>query len=378
MSRQALAMSRRGFARALGVGAAGVLLRPVLVPALADERRPQLHRGPVRLSANENPYGPSPAVAAAIAEAVGRAARYPDDEAEALQAEVARLHGVAAEQVLLGNGSGQILRLAAAAAVGAGARVVTAEPTFEALGRYARADGGVVATVPLTAELRHDLAAMRNASSDAAIVYLCNPNNPTGTATPPAAVEEFVRAVPGEALVLIDEAYHHYAEGSAGYASALPLVPAHPNLVVARTFSKIYGLAGLRCGYAVGEAAAIERLRAQQPWDSVNLMAAVAARAALGDGAYVARSRKLNDEVRAWTAERLAAAGYRVVPSVTNFFMVDLRRDAGPVIAALRARDVHVGRRFPALPDHLRVTVGREEEMAVFVDALRGLDAQAA
>jgi histidinol-phosphate aminotransferase len=375
-------MSRRGFARVLGVGAAGVLLRPVLVPSLAaGDAPPQPRRGPVRLSANENPYGPSPAVAAAIAEAAGRVARYPDAEAEALQEEVARLHGVAAEQVLLGNGSSQLLRLAAAAAVGEGARVVMADPTFEALGRYARAEGGVVVTAPLTAELAHDLAAMRAtlaADGGAALVYLCNPNNPTGTATSPAAVAEFVRAVPGEVMMLIDEAYHHYADGGAGYASALPLVAAHPNVIVARTFSKIHGLAGLRCGYAIGQAPAIERLRAQQPWDSVNVLAAVAARAALADAEHVARSRHGNDQVRAWTAERLAAAGYRVVPSLANFFMVDLRRDVGPVIAALRAQGVHVGRRFPALPNHLRVTVGTGEEMAVFLDALRRVDAVAA
>jgi histidinol-phosphate aminotransferase len=426
MPSPALALSRRSFARALGIGAAGALLRPVLVPSLAETApaataQPDARR-PVRLSANENPYGAPPAVAAALAGAVGRVALYPDEEADALQAEIARLHGVTAEQVVLGNGSSQVLRLAAAAAAGSG-RLVMAEPTFEALARYARAEGAEVVTVPLTAvTLRHDLPAMRAALgahragratesaprlsrhgakafalgahragratesaprlirhgakafaplAGAALVYLCNPNNPTGTATPPEAVAAFVAAVPRGVLVLVDEAYHHYAEGSPGYASALPLVASHPHLVVARTFSKIYGLAGLRCGYAVGQPEAIARLRAQQPWDSLNLMALVAARAALADAGHVAGCRRRNAEVRAWAARELAAAGYEVVPSTTNFFMADLRRDVGPVIAALRAQGVEVGRRFAALPNHLRVTVGTAEEMEVFVAALR-------
>jgi histidinol-phosphate aminotransferase len=212
---------------------------------------------------------------------------------------------------------------------------------------------------------------MRAAAAGAALVYLCNPNNPTGTATPPEAVATFLAGVPRQVLVLVDEAYHHYAEGTAGYASVLPLVSAHPNLLVARTFSKIYGMAGLRCGYAVGQPETIARLRAQQPWDSVNLMAAAAARAALADGDHVARCRRRNAEVRAAAARALADAGLRVVPSLTNFFMVDLRRDVAPVIAALREAGVAVGRRFAALPTHLRVSVGTAEEMEVFAGALR-------
>ncbi len=373
MPSPALALSRRSFARALGLGAAGALLRPVLVPSLAaiEPAAPAHPRRPVRLSANENPYGPPAAVAAALAEAAGRVAFYPDEEADALQAEIARLHGVAAEQVVVGNGSSQILRLAAAAA-GRGGRLMMAEPTFEALARYVRAEGGEVATVPLIpVALRHDLEEMRTALAGATLVYLCNPNNPTGTTTPPEAIAAFVAAVPRGILVLVDEAYHHYAEESPGYASALPLVGAHPNLVVARTFSKVYGMAGLRCGYAVGQPETIARLRAQQPWDSSNLMALVAARAALADGEHVARSRRRNAEVRSWTARELAAAGFEVVPSTTNFFMVDLRRDVGPAIAALRAGGIEVGRRFAAMPNHLRVTVGTAEEMAVFVAAFR-------
>lgn len=376
MDNSALRLSRRGFARALGIGAAGALLRPALLPALAVEGPAEAAAAapagrPVRLSANENPYGPSPAVTAAMAAAVGRAALYPDDEAESLQAEIARLHGVAVDQVVLGNGSSQILRLAAAATLGPGKRVVMADPTFEALGLYARAEGAEVVRVPLAAELGHDLPAMRAALSGAALLYVCNPNNPTGTVTPPAALADLLRATPAHVLALVDEAYHHYADGRPGYASALPLVAAHPNLVVARTFSKVYALAGLRCGYAVGQPQAIARLAAQQPWDSVNLMAAVAARAALGDAAHVADSRRRNDEVRAWVAEELAGAGYRAVPSHTNFFMVDLRRDVGPVVAALRGEGVRVGRRFAALPSHLRVTVGTAEEMRLFLAALR-------
>jgi histidinol-phosphate aminotransferase len=199
------------------------------------------------------------------------AARYPDDAVDVLSGQLAALHGVSQAEVLLGNGSSEILKLAASAYLPRSHRLVMADPAFEALAIYAAAIGAEVVKVPLTAGHAHDLERMKAAAGSAALVYVCNPNNPTATITPKAAVRELLAAVPETTIVLVDEAYHHYASSS-DYESVIPLVRSHPNLIVARTFSKVYGLAGLRCGYAVAQHPTIATLSAQQPWDSVNAM----------------------------------------------------------------------------------------------------------
>jgi histidinol-phosphate aminotransferase len=368
-------ISRRRFAGLLGVGVASAALRPLphvaaapqaAVPNVAAEGLD----GIVRLSSNENPYGPPHAAFDALRQALDQVWRYPDEVADELAGELARLHGVGTDQVVLGNGSSEILKLCAAALTGPGRPVVMASPTFEAIGRYARAAGGEVLSVPLTADHRHDAAKMLEAARFAGLVYVCNPNNPTGSVTPD--LRGFLARIPAGTAVLVDEAYHHYAEGveGAGYASVLPLVAEHPGLIVARTFSKIYGMAGLRCGYAVGRPETLDRLRFHQGWDTLNCQALVAARAALGDSAHLERSRRLNRETRDWVIGELAARGYASIPSQANFLMTDLRRDAGPVIDDLRQRRVQVGRRFPALPTHLRVTVGTRPQMERFLGAL--------
>ncbi|HET6347064.1 MAG TPA: aminotransferase class I/II-fold pyridoxal phosphate-dependent enzyme, partial [Myxococcota bacterium] len=279
-------------------------------------------------------------------------------------------HGVDAGQLLLGNGSSEILKICAAAFTGPGRPVVMAFPTFEAIARYARAAGGEVIQVPLTTDFRHDAARMLEAARSAGLVYICNPNNPTGSVTPD--LRGFLARVPAGTAVLVDEAYHHYAEGieGNGYASVAPLLAEHPHLIVARTFSKIFGMAGLRLGYALARPEMIDRLRFHQAWDTLNGQALAAAHAALGDSTHLERSRRLNRETRAWVTGELTARGFPVIPSETNFLMTDLRRDVGPVLEALRQRQVHVGRRFPALPTHLRVTVGTRPQMERFLSAL--------
>lgn len=366
-------ISRRRFAGLLGAGIASAALRPAsnIAEALPAPVEPQGAAGIIRLSSNENPYGPPPAAFDAMRQAFDRVWRYPDEAADGLVTELARLHGVGTDQVLLGNGSGEILKICAAAFTGPGRPVVMADPTFEAIGRYARAAGGEEIRVPLTADHRHDLEKMTEAARFAGLVYVCNPNNPTGSVTPD--LRGFLTRVPAGTAVLVDEAYHHYVEGNAegnGYESVIPRITDHPNLIVARTFSKIYGMAGLRCGYAVGRPEALDRLRFHQAWDTVNIQALVAARAALGDAAHLERSRVLNQETRTWITGALAARGYRSIPSQTNFLMADLRRDVGPVIDGLRERRVEVGRRFRALPTHLRVTLGTRPQMERFLTAL--------
>jgi histidinol-phosphate aminotransferase len=371
MQTTAKSLSRRGFVQMLGAGAAAAVMRPDLAVLAGAAKTAKPAAGTlgtvVRLSSNENPYGPSPAAFDAMREAFGLAWRYPDEQVDALAADLAKLHGVDADHVLAGDGSSEILKLAAAAFTGPGKPAVTADPTFEALARYADKGGAPIVRVPLTADYRHDVPAMLKAAAGGGLIYVCNPNNPTATLTPKAQVRELIAQAAG-ATVLVDEAYFHYAD-SPDYETVIPLVHDHPNLIVARTFSKIHGMAGLRLGYAVAQPATIARLRDQQAWDSLNILVVVAARASLQDAGHLERSRRLNRETRDWLRSSLEGKGYRLLPSETNFMMIDVKRDVKPVIEGLKGRGVEVGRRFPALPEFLRVTIGTRPQMEAFLGA---------
>jgi histidinol-phosphate aminotransferase len=367
-------ISRRGFAKILGTTAAYAALRPALSASAPSLRLLKAERGTavVRLSSNENPYGPSPMALKAMTEAFDLAWRYPDDHEQALVEALAKLHGVASEKILLGNGSGEIIKIAAAAFTGSGRKVVVSNPTFEAILAHARTAQAEVVKIDLTPDYAHDLNRMLGTTNAAGLVYLCNPNNPTASITPKDQIRAFLEKVPVQTVVLIDEAYHHYVETN-DYESAIPLLKQHPNLIVARTFSKVYGMAGLRCGYCVAQPELIQRMRSQQTWDSVNIMALVAANASLQDGAQVAEGRRRNSEVKKFIYSELDRSGFKYIPSQANFLMIDLRREVKPVIAALRERNVQVGRVFPALPNFMRVTIGTRPQMDTFVSAFRSV-----
>ena len=367
-------LSRRNFSKMIGFGTACVALRPradvkaswrAFTPTVASPIDKV-----VRLSSNENPYGPSPAALKAMADGFSLAWRYPDEYADMLIQELARLNNASVDQVLLGDGSGEILKLSAAAFTNSAKKLVLANPTFEAIARHAAVAKAEVVKVDLTSDYRHDLQKMLAAANDAGLVYICNPNNPTASITPKNEISEFLAKLSPATIVLVDEAYHHYVESN-DYESVMPLVKQYPNLIVARTFSKIYGMAGLRCGYCVTQRANIERMRTHQPWDSVNIMAIVAALASLKDNDHVGRGRKTNSEVKKSVCADLDALGYRYIPSHANFMMIDLRRDVRPVIAAMRTRGVEVGRLFPALPNFMRVTIGTAPEMKLFLSAFK-------
>jgi histidinol-phosphate aminotransferase len=211
---------------------------------------------------------------------------------------------------------------------------------------------------------------MLAASNDAGLVYICNPNNPTASITPRDQIRAFLSKAPSQTIVLIDEAYHHYVESN-DYESAIPLVKQYPNLVVARTFSKIYGMAGLRCGYCIARPELIQRMRSQQTWDSVNIMALVAALASLQDTEQVEQGRRRNSDVKKFVYSELDRLGFKWIPSHANFLMIDLRREVRPLIAAMRERNVQVGRVFPAMRNFMRVTIGTRPQMETFVSAFR-------
>jgi len=361
-------LSRRSFSKFLAAGAAyaTVLSR--------DEVRASLRPTPiVRLSSNENPYGPSPAALKAMTDGFSLAWRYPDEYADMLADELARMHGVPVDQVLLGDGSGEILKLCAATFTSRDKKLVIANPTFEAIARHAGVAGAEVVKIDLTTDYSHDLKKMLASgvgAGGAGLVYICNPNNPTASITPRNEMSEFLAKLSPTTIVLVDEAYHHYVE-SKDYESVIPLVKQYPNLIVARTFSKIYGMAGLRCGYCVTQSANIARLKTHQIFDSVNIMALVAALASVKDTEQVTRGRKLNSEVKKSICAELDTLGYRYIPSHANFMMIDLRREVRPVLNAMRNRGVEVGRLFPALPNFMRVTIGTGAEMKQFLTTFK-------
>jgi histidinol-phosphate aminotransferase len=300
-----------------------------------------------------------------MAEALPTVFRYPWSVQRELEEAIARHHGVTTGEVLLGNGSSDILRLAAGAY--GTKKVVTADPTFEVIAMHARRFGAEVVAIRLDGSWAHDVEKMAAAAKDASLVYVCNPNNPTATITPKAAMRRLLEEV--TAPLLVDEAYHHYAT-SPDYESVAPLVSSRKNLIVARTFSKVHALAGVRVGYALAQRETIEALRAQQAFNVPSVPGCVGARAALLDETHVARARKHNSETRAWLAKQLAARGLTMLPSEANFVMIDMRSDVRPIIARFREGDVRVGRPFPAMPNHLRVTIGLAAEMERFVEML--------
>jgi histidinol-phosphate aminotransferase len=391
--------SRRRFTQLIGASAALAITRgSSLANSLSvNGPRPSLHfstaAGVVRLSSNENPYGPSPLALKAMTDAFSIAWRYPDEHTELLIEALAKINGVSREHILLGDGSGEILKLCAAAFTGpmsndkqplglarptrGGAlefipgrgKLIVADPTFEAILNHARVNKAEVIRVPLTSSYSHDLPKMLSAANEG-LVYICNPNNPTASITPKHEIRELIGKAPRQTMILVDEAYFHYAD-SPDYETVIPLIKNHSNLIVARTFSKIYGMAGLRCGYCVAQPETIQRLRSHQTWDSVNIMGVVAALASLNDAEQVSNGRRMNAQTKTFLGGALEGLGYKHIPSQANFLMIDVKRTVRPMIQALGQRGVQVGRVFPALPNHMRVTVGKRPEMEIFLAAFR-------
>jgi histidinol-phosphate aminotransferase len=367
-----MSISRRKFAQLLGLGAATVVVRPPIAFTKPTQTltTPLAEGGIVRLSANENPYGPSPKALQAITDSFGLACRYPDEHNNVLIAKVAKLNGVNHDQILLGDGSGEILKLCAETFTGPEkGKLIAADPTFEAILNNAKANGAEVVKVPLTSSFAHDLPKML-ASAKGGLIYVCNPNNPTASITHKDELRDFVTKTPPDTTILVDEAYFHYAD-TPDYESVIPLVTEHPNLIVSRTFSKVYGMAGLRCGYCVAQKETVEKMRRNQMWDSVNCMALAAATASLDDPDHVPTGQRLNREAKAFVTSELDKMGYKQIPSQANFIMFDCKRPVAPIITAMKEKNVHVGRLFPAMPNHMRLTIGKKSEMEIFLSAFR-------
>jgi histidinol-phosphate aminotransferase len=382
-----MAMTRRSFVQAFGIGTVAAAAygpsralsargREALseLPPWERDRAAALaaNGAAIRLNSNENPVGPGPSAIDAIRSALTEANRYPFGPEEHVAAAIARARGVRADHVLLGGGTSEVLRMTANAYTSAARPLVTASPTFEDPSYYARAVGAQAIDVPVDRELRLDLAAMRDRAANAGLIFFCNPNNPTATVHGAAAVSSFVSAVnrlSPKTTILIDEAYHEYVDDPS-YQTAIPLALNNPRVIVSRTFSKVFGMAGLRIGYAIGRPEALEPLKKYQLGANVNVLAAAAAMGSLADADHIASERVRNREVRQFTRDALAKLGYPAPVSHTNFIMVDVRRNVQSVIDGCRKQGVLIGRPFPPLTTHARISIGTMDEMRQCVDVL--------
>ncbi|MCB1735945.1 MAG: histidinol-phosphate transaminase [Gammaproteobacteria bacterium] len=324
----------------------------------------------VKLASNENPLGPGEAARTAMQSALKDVALYPDGNGFELKRAIAERFGVGLRQITLGNGSNDVLDLIARAYLGPGREAVFSEYAFAVYPISTQAVGAT-ARVAKAIDYGHDLAAMRAlVGTDTRVVFIANPNNPTGTWLKRDALRAFIADLPPDVLVVVDEAYVEYVD-EAEYASALDWVAEFPNLVVTRTFSKAYALAGLRVGFAVSAPAVADMLnRVRQPFN-VNQVAMVAASAALGDVDHLQRSAELNRAGMKQLVSGFAARGFGHIPSVGNFVCVDVARPAGPVFEALLREGVIVR---PVgnygMPNHLRVSIGLPDQNARLLSAL--------
>jgi histidinol-phosphate aminotransferase len=323
----------------------------------------------VKLASNENPLGPSPRGIAAAARELERVHRYPDSESPSLRAALAARLGVSLDEVVVSNGSNELLDLLVRTFCAGGEHVVFGEPSFVVYRLACLAQGAPHSAVPLAAGLVHDLPAMARAiRPETRLVFIANPNNPTGSYVGADALSEFLRAIPRDVIVALDEAYCEYADAE-DYPDGLKYRALHPRLVVLRTFSKIYGLAGLRVGYAVMPAELagyVHRVRA--PFN-VSSVAQAAATAALEDVEHVSQSRTLNLAERAFVEAGLARLGVAWIPTQANFLLIDVQRPAAALYDALLRHGVIV-RGVPPLPTMVRVTLGTRRENERFLAAL--------
>jgi len=372
-------MDRRDFLRAGSLAGLATTLPSALAGhdggLLAPFRGLGTQESPLRLNANENPLGISAEARRAAIDALAVGNRYTDNWAEPFRARLATHLGVTPEHLFLGNGSTEILQMAVQALGGDGARIITAHPTFEDVATYRLPLGTELVPVPLDDRYAHDLERMREEAARApgpSIIYLCNPNNPTGTLTPHDEIAAWMDEADDDVFFLVDEAYFELVEDPA-YRSFLPRIRAQPNLLVVRTFSKIYGMAGLRMGYGIADPATVERITPYQAKNNTNQVAIAAASASLGDAEHVRRSLASNRAAGGVVAETLDELGFAALPSHTNFVMHEIGMEVGDYQRLFREAGIAVGRAFPPMLRYNRVSLGTPEEMGRWAETLRGL-----
>jgi histidinol-phosphate aminotransferase len=333
----------------------------------------------IRLSSNENPLGPSAAAIEAIERSFIYSGRYPMNAKPAMvdfRTLIATRNGLKAENVLLGAGSGEILDTAVRAFTGPSKGLVSALPTFESPGRVAKSLKVPLNEVPVDDAGRLDLEKMAAAATGAGLVFVCNPNNPTGSVHGADAITAMVTRISQaspDTVILLDEAYHEYVTDSS-YATAIPLVSKFPNVIVSRTLSKCHGMAGLRLGYAIGQPTVLGKLgRWTMPYNA-NALVVAAGVVSVQDEAQIAREQRRNTEVLKYTTDFFRAAGFKTSDSQANFIWVNLGRPAREFGDACEKQGVQVGRPFPPFEKtHSRISLGTMEEMQKAVGVFRSV-----
>jgi len=361
-------LSRRSFFRmAAASGAAAVL--PILTEsqlALAQRRHPvgEMAPGSVRIDSNENPLGPSEAARETIASLIPESCRYDFDLAQKLTGTFAAMEGLKPEYVVAYAGSSEPLHYTVLAFTSKDRGYVTGDPGYEAGMFAARVNGAPIRKVPLTSDYAHDVRAMLAADANAGVFYIANPNNPSGTTTRREDIDYLLANKPAGSVLLLDEAYIHFSDAP----PALDLVKADKDVILLRTFSKIYGMAGLRCGFAIARPDLLEKLQLYGQ-NFMPILAVAAANTSLQEPELVAQRKKINTDTRDSVFAWLTANNYKFIPSETNFFMLDAGRPGNDAIAAMAQRHVYIGRVWPIMPNWVRITLGTPEEMRKFQSA---------
>jgi histidinol-phosphate aminotransferase len=359
--------SRRDFARVATLLTAGAGLPFYNEATLAQglSALPNLPPDAVRINANENPMGPCPEAAEAIHKIVSQGGRYLYGETFAFSAALAEVDGLTRDHVMPFAGSSDPLHRAVLAYTGPSKSYVVANPGYEAGERAARFVGAKVVSVPLRKDYAHDVHAMAQADPDAGLIYVCNPNNPTGSITPKEDIEYLVAHKPKGAIVLVDEAYIHLSKNA---QPASDLVASDKDVIILRTFSKLYGMAGLRAGAALGRPDLLAKLRSYGA-GALPVTGMVGAIASLKAKGLVEDRRAKIGATREETAEWLDKRGYPVLPSEANMLLVDVHRPGREVFQALMKEKVVIGRSWPSMPNHVRISIGTPDEMLKFREA---------
>lgn len=327
---------------------------------------------PIQLNANENPFGPSKRVREAMQKAFDHGNRYPFRYIKSLVNQLAEKEGVSADHIVITAGSTEGLKIAGLTYGLHGREIIAADPTFLSLMNYAQQFGATVHQVPVDDKLGHDLKAMeRRITSNTGLVYICNPNNPTGTVIPAAKLRDFCDSVSRKTLVFCDEAYQDFIE-IPGYPSMVELVKKGQNLIVARTFSKVYSLAGIRVGYLIARPDIASKLK-KNVVTMTNVLAIAAAKEALNDKEFYNYSLQKNREAKQLIYNALDELKLEYSPSHTNFVFFKTGRQIQSVMQDMQKQGIIVGRPFPPLTDWCRISTGTLEETRMFTEALKAV-----
>jgi len=364
-SGNSLSFSRRSFLQLSAAAAAFQMVTEPMLAAAAQRRA--YSKDAVFIDSNENPLGPCAAAREAMTAILPQGGRYSDNLTEEFVHTLAQVEGLRPDYIRPYAGSTPALHFGVIALTSLRRGYVTADPGYEAGMHAAGVNGAPVVKVPLTKDYAHDVRAMLAAAPEAGLFYICTPNNPTGTLTPHADIAYLVDNKPKYSMVMVDEAYIHFADAQ----SAIDLVKAGKDVVVLRTFSKLYGMAGLRCGAAIARPDLLEKISVRSGWNFLPITAMVAATASLKDAGLVAERKRINATNRQETFQWLDRNGYSYIPSESNCFLLDTKRPGKEVIEAMAAQKVYIGRIWPVLPTYVRITVGTHEEMQQFQAAFQ-------